>query len=273
VDYNRYERLWDDYTERRQGEGLSLTKRFPNGWEVGISTRLQTVNISDISLNAPSIVTDLEGTNRLKSLGPSIALDKRDSWVYPTKGYRFDLNFTNTGGILGGDFNFDKTILRAETYVPLIPNQKKLILNLVGKFGRVNTFRNTTSVPFFERFYAGGTDSIRGFGYRTIGPKENNLPIGGNILNVFNLELTYPLYSREISERPYDIIRFLMFYDVGNVVNKFKDLDISEYRSATGIGFRFYLSQIPISIYLGYPIKRQPGDRRDTIQIDMGLMY
>lgn len=273
VDYNVYERFWTDYTEWRQGEGLSLTKRFRNGWEIGMGTRFQKVDISDVEQNAPLLITELKGINRLKSLGPFIGLDKRNSWLYPTKGYRFDLNFTNTGGILGGDFDFNKTTLRGEAYLPLIPDQKKLILNLVGKFGKVNTLRDTISVPFFERFYAGGTDSVRGFSYRTISPKNDNLPIGGNVLNVFNMELTYPLYSREIAERPYDIIRFLAFYDAGNVVNKFKDLNLSDYRSSVGFGFRFYLSQIPISIYLGYPIKKQHGDERDTIQIDMGLMY
>jgi outer membrane protein insertion porin family len=273
LDYNVYERDWNDYSEWRNGEGISLSRRFAKGWEIGIQSRIQNIEISDIESDAPSLIKELKGMNRLRSFGPFISLDRRDSWIYPTKGYQIDMSLTNTGGFMGGDFDFTKAFVRSEFFMPLIPDQKKLVFNIVGKFGRITKFGSTESIPFFERFYAGGTETVRGFSYHTISPKENDIAVGGNISNIFNMEITYPLYTQEISENPYQIVRLVLFYDAGNVVNKFKELKFADYRTSLGFGFRFYLSQMPLSLYIGYPIKKQPGDERDTIQLDMGLMY
>lgn len=277
ANYSIWDRNWIDYSETRSTTGLSLDRRFKGGLIIGCDMNFQYIDISQVDDDASSIIQDLEGTDRANAIIPAITFDRRNFRLLPTKGYRLHLENSFTGGFMGGDFDFMKTVFRAESYFPIIEEQNKLICNMIFRLGRVVNTSDTEEVPFYEKFYAGGTDTVRGFDYRTISPKDpgdNDLSIGGLVYNVVNLEVTYPLYRGDETTKPFEIPRFVMFVDAGNVADKIQDLTADTYRVSWGFGFRMYLGgSVPINLFAGFPLKMEDGDDRDTIQFDIGFMY
>ena len=275
LDYSIWQREWLDYNEWRKTQRIFLGHRFSNGLEMGVGPTFQRIEISHVEETAPDVIKDLRGLNDINALGTSLSLDRRDNRLFPTLGYRSRIDFTYNGGFMGGDFDFAKTFYKVETFNPLPVEigDRAPVLNLIARFGRVQELGNTGTIPFFERFYAGGTDTVRGFNYRTISPKEDGIAVGGNFLALFNLEVTYPLYSEEIAERPFDIARMVLFFDAGNVADHMNELDWDTFRTSVGFGFRFYIGTNPLTLNFGYPLRKEPGDERETIQFDIGLMY
>ncbi|MEK7448259.1 MAG: outer membrane protein assembly factor BamA [Planctomycetota bacterium] len=273
--YFKFNRAWSDYDERRKGGSISVAHRFLNSTlELGLSPRTETIKLSNLSSNAPATIVGLQGTNRIHGLGASISWDKRNRWVTPSKGYELSLNYEYAGGELGGDFDFLKTYFKGKQYFTLASLQNsQIILSLEGKLGVVKEFADSSTVPVFERFYAGGINSVRGFEYRTISPRENGIEVGGKVLTVFNAEISFPLYTQEVQERPMDMIRGLLFFDVGNVVNKWDNVEWDTVRTSLGAGIRFYLMMLPIEISLARPIKKEDGDDLERIQLNFGFNY
>ena len=76
------------------------------------------------------------------------------------------------------------------------------------KIGHVKEYGDSNRVAIFERFFAGGMGTVRGFDNRSLSPKQNGDEIGGGFLTVANLE-----YSVPINE---EALRAVFFYDMGN---------------------------------------------------------
>ncbi|MFH1230801.1 MAG: outer membrane protein assembly factor BamA [Planctomycetota bacterium] len=268
-------RSWFDYYEDREGIGFTLSRRFWKTWQIGAGPNLEQINISRIESTAPISIQELKGDNSLKSLTAFIENDTRDRRFIPHSGYRCRYSEEYAGGFLNGNFNFTKTTLSAEDYQTLLtlPDDKKIVLNLNSKLAQVEQFDDSTDVPFFERFYAGGFGSVRGFRFRTISPKQNDVAIGGKIMAVFNGEITCPLYTEEMAGHPLEIIRAAIFYDAGNVVNSWDELKWDTARSSFGWGFRFQLGMIPVSLDFASPIRKQPGDETQHLTLNLGFGF
>ena len=87
------------------------------------------------------------------------------------------------------------------------------VLELTGRTGVAQAFGDTDDVPFYERYYLGGMYSMRGFKYRSVSPREDNIkePIGGDTYWFGSAEYSIPIIER---------LRFAFFYDIGGVALK-----------------------------------------------------
>ncbi|MCK5578683.1 MAG: outer membrane protein assembly factor BamA [Planctomycetes bacterium] len=274
--YFKSDRDWTNYDEKRQGASVTLARRFKkNVWEIGLTPRAETIEVSNVNEDAGNTVIDeLKGTNRIRSINSWLTWDKRNSWMVPSKGFKTSLSYEYTGGRLGGDFNFLKTYYKFKQFNNLSSlENKKIVLSFESRLGVVKEFGDSDAVPIFERFYAGGISTVRGFEYRTISPKENGLSVGGRVLAVLRAELTFPLYTEEVQARPLDIMRGVLFYDAGNVANKWKDLKWETARSSAGLGLRFQLGPLPIEVAFSYPIKEEDDDETERLQLNFGFNY
>ena len=132
---------------------------------------------------------------------------------------------------------------------------------------------DVNDTPIFERFYAGGMGSVRGFKYRGIsprrGPRGGNNPDGDPIGGLFELlnsaEVSYPIYA--------DMIRGVFFVDTGTSEESF---EITKYRVAAGFGFRVifpFAQNAPLAIDFGFPIVEADGDESQLINFSFGIMY
>ncbi len=119
------------------------------------------------------------------------------------------------------------------------------------------------NAPVFERFYAGGFRSLRGFTFRGVGPYENFLNVGGTFAFLNTLEYQLPLLAS-------DKLWFVTFVDHGTVE---RDVSIRDYRVSVGAGLRIVvpaLGPLPIALDFAYPITKGPFDQKQVFSFYLG---
>src|SRR3989339_267780 len=270
-----FERDWIDYSEDRDSIDFSLAKRFKETWLIGAGPRTEQIDISNVDSDAPQSIKDLDGNNTQQSVTYFIENDTRNRWYFPNGGYRLRLSEEYAGGFLGGDFDFTKTTLTVDKYNTLLDlsDSKPIVLSINSRLGQVERFGDTSVTPFFEKFYGGGFKSARGFRYRTISPKVDGVPVGGKIMGMVNSEMSYPLYTEEMAGATMEIMRLGVFYDAANVVNSWNELKWATTRTSFGYGLRFQIGMIPVSLDIAYPLKQQPDDEVQRVQMNLGFGF
>jgi outer membrane protein insertion porin family len=179
--------------------------------------------------------------------------DYTDSVFNPTKGWVWNNGADLAGGILGGDKNFYRLQTRGSYYVPVKIRATGTVLEVRGRAGIVQPYGDSGKVPIFERFFAGGAKTIRGYNERKVGPLDpgNNDPIGGESLLIGNIEYTFPII---------DIIKLATFFDAGNVWPKVSDFGNGGFKSGAGLGLRVKTPIGPVNLDYGYPLNDEPGE-------------
>ena len=258
------QRWRSNWMEERLGGRLSLGKRFTDVWSAGISVRGEEVTIGrirDEADRAPEVIA-ADGGHFLTSLGLEIRRDTTDSPILPTKGTITTLAWDHYGA-LGGEYAFDKFSLAWNGFTTLYEDltERKTILALSTDVGYISG-----DAPFFEKFYAGGIGSVRGFRYRGISPRSGieEDPIGGAFAITGSAELSFPLAG--------DVLRGVLFTDVGTVQ---QDAEIGTLRVSAGFGFRLslpFLGQLPVALDFGFPISKDDQDDTRLFSFSLGLV-
>jgi len=243
------------YDETRTGGDLRFGKEITETLRVDATYRLEEVKIENIDDNASAALLDEAGSNYISSLGGLLTYDTRDNIYTPSKGVIMSGSAENAGGFCMGDKNFFKWTLSAAWYHTFI---EKFLLELKGRAGWVSPYGSSDTVPIYERFFAGGQNTIRGYRERRVGPRDpgNNDPVGGESILVGNAEVTFPLFEK--------VLKGAVFYDVGNVWEKAGDmLDGSKLKSGVGVGLRINTPIGPVRVDYGYPLVSNYDDSKD----------
>ena len=242
------------YKEVRAGGDIRLGKEFLEYYRADFMYRLENVDISDIADEATQDLKDQEGENWLSSAILGAQFDNRDNVFDPTKGFLSRITFENTGGILQGDQDFIKGYFLAKFYYSPIKN---IVVELKGRAGVVDSYGDTDEVPIFERYYAGGANTIRGYQERKVGPRDpaSNDPTGGEATLIGNIELNFPIYEK--------VIKGAVFYDVGSVWQRMEDFAQGSYKQGTGVGLRVKTPIGPLKLDWGYPLSENHDDEKE----------
>ncbi len=250
------------YDETVTGGDLRLGTELSEYLRTDIAYRLDQIDISNIDDDS-SIGGDLrseEGKNFISSVTPSLTFDTRDNVFNPRKGNYLTGAMELAGGPLGGDKNFWKFSGQASHYVPMPHNA---VLEFRGRIGLADPFGNSSTIPIYERFFAGGAYTIRGYKEREVGPVDpgSKDPIGGASMLVGNVEYTYPLF---------EFLKVAAFYDIGNVWEKIGDIGSNKnaggvqnsggFKSAVGLGLRIKTPIGPIMLDYGIPMDKASGE-------------
>ena len=205
-----------------------------------------------------------EKTNTLRT-NVSYAHDTRDSLTWPTRG---SLNEAGIEvGVPPGDLTYYRANYQSQWfYTPGQYNWITLMLN--GEVGYAAGYRGHP-LPFFKNFYAGGVDSVRGFETATLGPRDTNGDIlGGNRRFVGNVEALFPLPGYKEKN-----VRLSGFVDFGNVWGEGDKIQAKDIRVSTGIGVTWDSPVGPLRFSIGIPIKKQPDDKIERFQFQLGKIF
>lgn len=248
--YNREEDLGYGYDEDITGGSLRLGKELTELVRADLVYRFDRIEISNIPDDASTDLKQEEGNNQISSITPGIVFDSRDNVFDPSKGSVLSGSFEWAGGTLGGDKDFWKFFSRASHYFSL---PKKSTLEVRGRAGITEAYADSERVPIYERFFAGGANTIRGYPERSIGPIDSATedPLGGDALLVGNVEYLYPLFS---------MMKVALFYDIGNVWSNASDFATGDLLSSFGFGLRLKTPIGPIVLDYGIPLDDAPGD-------------
>lgn len=258
-----------DYDELRTGFELYLRRRLFELVEARLSYRLELVEIMDVDrgvgvLNPDGSITGdgvadvfqaAEGEQLVSKVGLTFLRDNRKTLVFTREGNR--TVWENEFAGLGGDVNYWKTEFRTAHFIPTFDAFEQS-LSIVGRAGTVSPWGNSDEVPFYDRFYLGGPETLRGFEYRDIGPRDpddKDESVGGN---------TYTMVSFEYGFRIAEPLGLVVFYDWGVVNADEFDFDMGDYADNWGVGARIMLMGSPLKLDLGIPITDPSGEAGGT---------
>lgn len=262
-----FERSRDAFDERRIGFTTSLDKRwregFLNGWAGEVAFRFENINVSDTDDFTSQEIRDDEGNNWLTTVKGTLIRDKTDSHWLPSEGDRLKLS-VEQAGVFGGDHTFTKAIGTYDRYWTLKTDTfgRKHVFQLGGTVG--NIFGDA---PVFERFFAGGIGSVRGFEFRGISPRAGirDDRVGGDFMLLANAQYSFPLVGKTV--------RGVTFLDMGTVE---EDFGLSDWRASVGFGVRIYVKYfgpIPLSFDLAAPISKDSEDDTQVFNFSFGTTF
>ncbi len=277
VGFFHYQTSRSKYDEQRTGGYSGLDYRFENGIVVGLNLRAEGIKITGVSDFAPPQVREVAGESLLQTIGPSIQYDIKDNPIFPTSGYKLYLGLENAG-LIGGDYQYNKLVFDADYLMTVYTTdtQGKHVLAFRSTMGWAQPWGDDSETPLFERFYAGGSGTLRGLSFRTVSPKEGGYAVGGDALATFGAEYTFPIYRTELQDRKTDIIRGAFFIDTGDVEKEWGLLSWDTWRVTAGFGLRFtipQLGQVPIALDFGFPLKKEVDDDEQVFHLNLGYYY
>jgi outer membrane protein insertion porin family len=191
--------------------------------------------------------------------------DSRNRAILPDRGSFHSVSAS--AAVPPGDLNFYKFQYEVRWLYPLATDYTLL---LRGDLGYVDSFGQTDSVPFFENFYAGGPNSVRGYEQFTLGPRDSTgRALGGNLSTVANVEVILPIPFFEDLKS----VRLTGFYDVGNVYGQNESFEPDNLRMSVGLSGLWVSPFGVLGVSLARTFRDQPGDRIQPFQFTFGSMF
>ena len=205
-------RQYDGYSKLEGGLRGEIAYKITEQLEVSTFLQARQVNLQDV-LISPDVndqLANVHGKERARrreqareelvgptsylvnSFGLSENYDTRDSKINPTKGYFLNTTLDSAVDALGSQINFVRATVAASYYHSF--EKKRGMIALGARAGIINPLHERGSIPIDERFFNGGSLSVRSFTERHLGPKDRNgFPVGGDSFTVFNVEYDFPI--------------------------------------------------------------------------------
>lgn len=184
--------------------------------------------------------------------------------LYPLNGYMVSLFAEPATYLLGSKVDYLRLIGEGRWYYPVAGEN---VVATRMHIGMIEPLRNTSVIPLFKRFYSGGSSSVRGYAFQSLGPTDvSGNPIGGDYLLEGNLEVRFPVYGN---------FRGVLFMDGGNVFSDRFYFSTSALRYSTGLGARYITVVGPVRIDLAFPLDPFPelAWSRYTIYLSLGNAF
>lgn len=264
------------YNEERQGLEFRLGPRISDVFSLLFSYSYENVIIFNVKEQYKNEI--FEGSKITSSFGSQIVYDSRDNIFDASRGMRHSLSLQIAGwGLLNGDVKYYKPIIRSSMFIPTF---WKFVLSFQTVVGYIEGIEGyDLDKVKYEKFYVGGAETVRGYGYRMLAPEN-----GGRIMFVFNTEYKFPI----VQENKRTVLQGAIFYDIGGAWNEFKDIKFSigatkdweEYsrwdnmlKHSVGFGIRFTTPVFPIRLDWAWALN--PQKDRDPLQFwfTLGQMF
>ena len=257
---SKYRRLWSSHDEDRLRSFIEFEQRRKEHWRRSLSFRAESIDVGSIDIDAPKEIRAVKGDNSLVGIRAGVGRDLTDNFISPTRGYTFNVGYEQ----LAGDHSFG---IPAGTYVwykTLYEDLQERNTVLATRLRLATTLGNA---PPFEKFYAGGSRTIRGFEYRGVSTRglqmnvpnpQRKDPIGSDWIFLANSQITVPLIG--------DNFAALFFIDSGAI-------DSGPYRASVGAGIQImipWMGTVPMRFELATPLKRDDDDEIQAFSFSIG---
>jgi outer membrane protein insertion porin family len=276
VDVYRQQQQFDGYWLDSSGFALGVGKSFDEFLSGSIRYSFDRSEVSNITVTPLPFALlqqlDNYGTAITTSaITATLTRDSRDFYLDPKTGSRSTIFVEYAGGPLGGDPSFIKSVADTAWYFPMFWDTVFMVRGRVGSIGSLID----KPIPIGERFFVGGSGTVRGFRYGTAGPVDPfNNRVGGNKELIFNIEYNFPLV-------PAARLKGVIFYDMGRAfddglsqkADEPRRMSFGELRHAWGWGF-WWLSPLgPLRFEWGYILHKKPEDQASEFEFSIGTLF
>jgi outer membrane protein insertion porin family len=253
-----YQRFFRHWTEDRLGGRVRLGRQFTQTWSGNVALRGENVNITNIPSTSPQLLLDADGSSFLSTVRVALMHDTRDAAFNPSEGHYVELGIEQAFG----EFDFTKYELEGRQYFTTYKRPDGFGKHIVTLFGQAGWTGDST--PIYERFFAGGFQSFRGFAFRGVTPLENNVEIGGQFQFLGSVEYMLPVTANEF-------LKVVGFTDFGTVEN---NASFENFRVSVGAGLRVTvpgMGPVPIALDWAVPIIKTDFDRDQLFSFYVGI--
>ncbi|MDB6147340.1 MAG: bamA [Spartobacteria bacterium] len=261
------------YNQRNYGFAIELRKPITPYIYATLGYRLEDIDIYNVQVGTSPEIQAEKGSTVKSSIPAALIFDRRDNPILTRTGQRIAFTPYVAGGFLGGDVQTYGLDLEGSQYFHLpkdlifLINAEAAVVDVWG--GGPETIpaggTTTSAVPIFDRLYLGGSNNLRGFAFRDVGPRDvNGEPLGGQSMARATVELTFPIIAK---------VRAAVFYDTGFVNANPYDFGTSHIASDIGAGLRLDLPIGPLRIDYGIPIQTDGRGTDGHINFNVGYQF
>jgi translocation and assembly module TamA len=198
----------------------------------------------------------------LAQLPITLNFDNTNNLFEPTRGERINVSLTPTKPVVGGAGAFLIAQVSGSTYIA-VEHDARGVLALRALLGSIQG-ASQFQVPPDQRFYAGGSGTVRGYTYQTIGPLfPDDNPEGGTAIDAATIEF------RQRIGKSFGIVPFV---DAGQVSAGSAPFS-GTLRVGVGLGARYYTGIGPIRLDVAVPLERTPGSDSFALYIGLGEAF
>lgn len=265
----KWEREYEEYTKDAWGGELGFgypLRIIDEDTRVWSKYTYENADITDVSPYASLPIRDMEGRNVTSSMSAGIKRNSTDRAWNPTRGSINSLTIEYAGGPLGGDNYFTKYTANSTWFFPLFWDT---VFMCRGKWGYVEE-RSGGDLPVYEKFFLGGINTVRGFDYGEISPRdpETGDRIGGEKMMLYNVEYRFPVPYLEDQG-----VIGLVFFDAGNCYTEDESYSFSDLRTSTGAGIRWYSPIGPLRLEWGYNLDPKRDEDESQWEFTIGTRF
>jgi len=244
------------YDSKQRGFTLGIGKKLSRNLSANITYGYIRERLSNYDTN----LTDVEPKSTKSYIVSSLSYNDTDNYFFPTTGKKASVSVEYAG--IGGDQKFLKTLASVKYFYPITDKtyQTVAVLKFRVKAGLI---KRIGYLPISEKFYLGGTRTVRGFSWYSISPKDSNgNDIGGKKEFIAGPEISTPLSIK-------NKLWLSGFIDYGAVgENK---LNIT--RSSYGVELDWITPMGPISFIWAWPIKSEKEDDLQRFEFSLGTAF
>ena len=257
---------WEDFDITRTGVGASFGRQLGRHATGRVEVGFERISMDNLDSGVPPEIGQDEGSYNKGYVSATYTLDKRDNPLLPSRGYLTSV--TAEAAFL--DVETVKLIAEAEKHWTLLEQEggRKHIASVRGKAGIMDSYSGAR-IPVFERFYAGGIGSLRGFEPWGVSPVEpvKGRQVGGQSMLVGSAEYSVPIIRNDL--------RFAAFLDAGYVKEDPWDVfsGWDELRVSPGVGLRWVipvLGGMPLSLDFAFPVMKEHEDKTRAVHFSLG---
>lgn len=256
---------------------LAVSRMFFERLEVQLSHNLRFVDFFAVSptleANRSILGLDYRDPYLLSWLEVSSDLHLTDRILDPRNGVALGARYAVAGGILGGDYDFQKVVPNLRAYWTIFP---RLQLAVKIETGLIFPYGDRPAAPFDMKLYLGGGDTVRGWGLRRLSPKTSLCPDDGDCRSIPIGGYTMALGNLELRVRTWGKLYVVGFVDAGDVRAGRAEYDPAELNYSAGGGLRYASPFGKIRLDVGVRLNDTPlseGEDRWAFHLGLGEAF
>lgn len=262
------------FTQETLGGQVRLGKQLSNYMSLRTSIRVTTVDITNLQTFVDPRFRELSDPGSTFSNTWGINRNSLNHFRDPTGGSLHDLSFEVAG--FGGDNEFFK-LQHDSTFVYGFKRFNKWSVSYRTREGIALPYGDSDLIPLVDRFYAGGSSTIRGYDTRDVGPKAKTFSITNGQIFVDEQAIGGELRLINTVEGKYkfnDTIRLYTFVDAGGVWLEPGDFDPGDIKYSVGLGVGMQVPFLgPLRLDYGFPINPDDDQGNGRIHLQTSLRF